>query len=398
MNTKLSTTNSTFDFGERALGIKAYDLVDHLRNVATQVSDRKAGTLATNDIQTNVLSYQQYYPFGWNQPGRSLNADRSRFTFNGKEFDPEWNIQDYGFRLYDNRLGKFLSFDPLSDKYPDLTPYQFASNTPIQSIDLDGLERFDVQFNREDGDAHLSLVDATGPLRFFIHGNGLYISEDSKRGIALRKAWNTLSDIHGITTARINGYDIIAQSVPSNTVARDPRSIFYPSDPKVRDNVLKPVGTPNGEFGEGIIGLKIKSIPDGSMFKQLDPLNPDELEIEEPEPDLYIIEITREQYIDENFTMVLTPKVLHGPTPADKRNYKKSIKTAKNMAKTPNRVIKINGTPKQQKQFRKDLIKAGVDPKKIRNDLPSNKTNSSFGIQVGEVKTRIIETTRKLNK
>jgi hypothetical protein len=27
-------------------------------------------------------------------------------------------------------------------KYPDLTPYQFASNTPIQAIDLDGLEAF----------------------------------------------------------------------------------------------------------------------------------------------------------------------------------------------------------------------------------------------------------------
>jgi hypothetical protein len=30
--------------------------------------------------------------------------------------------------------------DPITDKYPELTPYQFASNTPIQAIDLDGLE------------------------------------------------------------------------------------------------------------------------------------------------------------------------------------------------------------------------------------------------------------------
>ncbi len=35
---------------------------------------------------------------------------------------------------------KFLSVDPLSKKYPELTPYQFASNTPIQGIDLDGKE------------------------------------------------------------------------------------------------------------------------------------------------------------------------------------------------------------------------------------------------------------------
>lgn len=43
-------------------------------------------------------------------------------------------------RIYDLRLGRFLSVDPIGSKYPMLTPYQFASNTPIQAIDLDGLE------------------------------------------------------------------------------------------------------------------------------------------------------------------------------------------------------------------------------------------------------------------
>ena len=37
-------------------------------------------------------------------------------------------------------MGRFLSEDPITQKYPELTPYQFASNTPIQAIDLDGLE------------------------------------------------------------------------------------------------------------------------------------------------------------------------------------------------------------------------------------------------------------------
>lgn len=39
-------------------------------------------------------------------------------------------------------VGRFLSVDPLTSSYPELTPYQFASNTPIQAIDLDGLEAF----------------------------------------------------------------------------------------------------------------------------------------------------------------------------------------------------------------------------------------------------------------
>ena len=37
-------------------------------------------------------------------------------------------------------IGRFLSVDPLTKSYPELTPYQFASNRPIDGIDLDGLE------------------------------------------------------------------------------------------------------------------------------------------------------------------------------------------------------------------------------------------------------------------
>ncbi len=42
----------------------------------------------------------------------------------------------------ENAMAKFLSIDPLTKKYPELTPYQFASNSPIQGIDLDGLELY----------------------------------------------------------------------------------------------------------------------------------------------------------------------------------------------------------------------------------------------------------------
>ncbi len=45
-------------------------------------------------------------------------------------------------RMYDTRLGRFFSVDPITHKYPYLTPYQFASNTPIQATDLDGLEAY----------------------------------------------------------------------------------------------------------------------------------------------------------------------------------------------------------------------------------------------------------------
>jgi RHS repeat-associated protein len=78
-------------------------------------------------------------------PGRKFtSATQYRYGFNGKEEDDEvkgdGNQQDYGMRIYDARLGRFLSVDPITEKYPELTPYQFASNRPIDGIDLDGLE------------------------------------------------------------------------------------------------------------------------------------------------------------------------------------------------------------------------------------------------------------------
>jgi hypothetical protein len=43
-------------------------------------------------------------------------------------------------RIYDPGVGRFLSVDPITSKYPELTPCQFASNRPIDGIDQDGLE------------------------------------------------------------------------------------------------------------------------------------------------------------------------------------------------------------------------------------------------------------------
>ena len=49
-------------------------------------------------------------------------------------------IQDYGFRLYNPAIGKFLSVNPLAPDYPSWTPYAFAMNRVIDGVDLDGLE------------------------------------------------------------------------------------------------------------------------------------------------------------------------------------------------------------------------------------------------------------------
>lgn len=71
---------------------------------------------------------------------RTESPDGYRFGYNGKEDDNETGTQDYGMRIYNPALARFLSVDPLFKSFAFYSPYQFAGNTPIMAIDLDGLE------------------------------------------------------------------------------------------------------------------------------------------------------------------------------------------------------------------------------------------------------------------
>ena len=78
-------------------------------------------------------------------PGRKYQSGSVyRYGFNGKENDNEvngeGNQQNYGMRIYDPRLVRFLSVDPIIKEYPFYSPYHYAGNTLIQAKDLDGLE------------------------------------------------------------------------------------------------------------------------------------------------------------------------------------------------------------------------------------------------------------------
>ncbi|MBK6485244.1 MAG: hypothetical protein IPG01_19450 [Chitinophagaceae bacterium] len=96
------------------------------------------------DNPSKDYSLRDYYPFGMVMTERSFSYENYRFGFNGQENDDEikgsGNSINYLARVYDPRLGRFLSIDPLTKSFPMLTPYQFASNTPIWGIDLDGEE------------------------------------------------------------------------------------------------------------------------------------------------------------------------------------------------------------------------------------------------------------------
>lgn len=103
-----------------------YYLTDHQGN--NRVVINSSGTVQ----ETN-----HYYPFGGLF---STSTNVQPYKYNGKELDTKkgLNLYDYGARHYDAALGRFTTFDPLSEKDYLNVPYGYCGNNPIIRIDRDG--------------------------------------------------------------------------------------------------------------------------------------------------------------------------------------------------------------------------------------------------------------------
>jgi RHS repeat-associated protein len=113
------------------------------------VSDSRtqhASSAAVDYYQSEIVTASDYAPFGIALVDRKYNSGRYRYGFNGKENDfeitAEGNQQDYGLRIYDPRLGRFLSVDPLFKEYAWNSTYAFAENDVLRNVDLDGAEKY----------------------------------------------------------------------------------------------------------------------------------------------------------------------------------------------------------------------------------------------------------------
>jgi RHS repeat-associated protein len=128
------------------LGYKQFSCSNHLGNVLAVVSDKKKPH-STNGTDVDyftadIQSASDYYPFGAPMAGRTFSSAEYRYGFNGKEKDDEvsgnGNEYDFGARVLDVRLGKWFSVDPYFIKYPNISTYAFAANSPILLLDKGG--------------------------------------------------------------------------------------------------------------------------------------------------------------------------------------------------------------------------------------------------------------------
>ena len=117
-----------------------------------------------------------------------------RFAFNGKEKDDELkgagNSYDFGARIYDSRIGRWLSLDPSMKKYPNQSPYNAFEDDPIYFIDPDGK------------DSPYEIVGNTITFRplIIIYGEDATAAKASAMQAEIMKTWNNDGNI-----AMVNG-------------------------------------------------------------------------------------------------------------------------------------------------------------------------------------------------
>ena len=70
------------------------------------------------------------------------------YTFSAKERDSETGLSYFGARYYTSDLSVWLSVDPMSAKYPSLSPYVYCADNPVKLVDPNG-EDYEVVVDHE---------------------------------------------------------------------------------------------------------------------------------------------------------------------------------------------------------------------------------------------------------
>lgn len=109
-----------------------YQLADRLGSVAMEV-----------DAQAQLISYEEYYPYGGTAFAAGANAAEVRlkeYRYSGQEQDAATGLYYYGMRYYAPWLGRWMSPDP-AGAVDGLNLYAFVGGNPVAHRDAGGLGR-----------------------------------------------------------------------------------------------------------------------------------------------------------------------------------------------------------------------------------------------------------------
>ena len=130
----------------------------------------------------SAVQHLHYLPWGEDFVDQRQNFfDGVRYTFSAKERDSETGLSYFGSRYYSSDLSIWLSVDPMSDKYPSLSPYTYCANNPVRLVDPNGEEvvillgEFMKESDRQN--ALNDLRNAAPNLKLELKGNNLIVGD-----------------------------------------------------------------------------------------------------------------------------------------------------------------------------------------------------------------------------
>ena len=133
----------------------------------------------------NAEEVNDYYAFGGLMSTSSRQSVQP-YKYNGKELDSKGGLDwyDYGARMYDAALGRFMKTDRFSEKYVSLSPYQYGANNPVNNIDVNGdsITVLNYGYIRKQHMAILIQNDAGEWQYFSVNGDNVYVSGEFSGG------------------------------------------------------------------------------------------------------------------------------------------------------------------------------------------------------------------------
>ena len=126
-------------------------------NIRLYHTDHLGSTALVTDIDGEVTQHVAYIPYGEIFIEQRNGSWSSPYLFNAKELDEETGLYYYGARYLDPTGTRWLSVDPLFEKYVGMTPYGYCAGNPVKLVDVDGKAVYGRE--NEDGSMSYAIID-----------------------------------------------------------------------------------------------------------------------------------------------------------------------------------------------------------------------------------------------
>ena len=190
------------------------------------------------------------------------------FTFSAKEKDTETGYSYFGSRYYSSDLSIWLSVDPMSDKYPSLSPYTYCANNPIKLVDPNG-EDYETIINKDNKTITIKAIyyakdsdkknlqkglDAwnsqSGKYTFTIENGENAGTYTINFELTMAESDGTSSPIDGIS----NSFEMVSDNIGGRGLTNNGRTIKVNNNAPDR-TIIHEIGHTlgNGEFNRGVM-------------------------------------------------------------------------------------------------------------------------------------------------